>query len=51
MTDNKECALCGKVLGAFGILLGAVLLLISVDVLTDGGITGLLTGKVSEDDE
>lgn len=45
MNDDKpKCKLCETMSGVFGILLGTVILLISVDLLIGGRISSLISG-------
>jgi len=48
--EPKRCVMCEKLGGIFGILFGSILLLISIDLLTGGAISGLL-GRTVDDDE
>jgi hypothetical protein len=47
-TPEAECALCGKALAVVGLLIAAAFLYISVDVLTNGGVTKMFTRSVAE---
>lgn len=50
--DEKQCLLCEKVLAGVGILIAAAFLYISIDVLTDGGLTRAMgIGGVPTDEE
>lgn len=44
----RKCVLCDRALAVFGILLGAVFLYISIDILTGQKLTGLLSGARAE---
>ena len=47
---KTECRLCEQVGGLFGILLGAVILFIGIDVLTGGSLSTLISGGVTDDE-
>jgi hypothetical protein len=42
MDEEKECIWCERSLAIFGILLGAVILFISLDVLTESRLSSLI---------
>lgn len=41
--EEKECAICDVGLAAVGLVIGIVFLYISIDVLSKGAVTRLLT--------
>lgn len=43
--EPKRCVMCERVSGIFGILLGAIVLFIGIDILTNGAISGLISGR------
>lgn len=43
-TEKKKCTLCERLGGVFGVLLGGILLFISIDVLTGGKLSTLISG-------
>lgn len=47
---DDECALCGKTLAAFGIILGVAFLYMATDVFSNGKLTGLFRREVIEDE-
>jgi hypothetical protein len=44
----KKCVMCERLSGMFGIALGLVVLLIGIDLLTDGGISKMISGGLRE---
>jgi hypothetical protein len=40
----KECRACDRVWGVFGVIVGAGILVIGIDLVTGGAITRALTG-------
>ena len=47
--DSKsECALCGKALAVVGLVLAGVFLYMSVDVFSNGRLSGLFVRSVNE---
>lgn len=49
--EEKECKLCDRIWGVFGLILAVGFLYISIDVLTGGFITTAIAGKGKTDDE
>lgn len=45
MSERKECKFCDKVWAAFGVALGVVFLYVSVDLMTGGRLTGMLSRR------
>lgn len=46
---GKECKFCDKVWAGFGMLLGVVFVYVSIDLLTNGRISGMLTRSSGEE--
>lgn len=44
--EEKECVMCEKALAVFGILLGAAILFIAIDVLTGSKLSSMISGSV-----
>lgn len=46
---GKECKFCDKVWAGFGMLLGVVFVYVSIDLLTNGRISGMLSRTPGEE--
>jgi hypothetical protein len=44
----KECKLCERIGGILGLAIGAILIFISVDILTGGELSNLISGGLAE---
>jgi hypothetical protein len=49
--EPKRCVMCERMTGVFGILLGTVILLIAIDILSNGGISNLISGGAKDGNE
>lgn len=47
-SSTEDCVMCGKVLGVVGLVISAVFFYISVDVLSGGKLTAMLTRSTHE---
>lgn len=48
---EKKCVMCDKLWGVFGLLISVAFIYISIDVLTDGAITRVISGSGREAEE
>lgn len=51
LKEDKRCILCGEnALALVGLLMGAVFIYMSVDILTGGRVSNVISGQVIDND-